>query len=68
MSFREVVHRHLLALERCDRDSRGFAVVHLLYCETPPGEPTLARQSHLTLVFEKQDGEWVRVHDHASAI
>ena len=82
MTFRQVVHRHLQALERGDRHARlyatpveihegedtGFAVVHLLYSETPPGGPTLTEQSHLTLVFQKRDGEWVRVHDSASAL
>ena len=81
-TFRQIVHRHLQALERGDGHARlyatpseiqegvdsGFAVVHLLYSETPPGGPTLTEQSHLTLVFHKQDGEWVRVQDQHQAI
>jgi ketosteroid isomerase-like protein len=77
MTFREVLHRHLQALERGDSNARlyatpleihegedsGFAVLHLLYCETPANGPTLTRQSHLTLVFEKREGTWVRVKD-----
>ena len=77
-----MVHRHLQALERADGHARlyatpveiqegddtGFAVVHLLYSETPPGGPTLTEQSHLTLVFEKRHGEWVRVRDQHQAI
>lgn len=82
MTFRQVLHRHLQALERGDSHARlyatpleihegddtGFAVLHLLYCETPPDGPTLTQQSHLTLVFHKRDGEWVRVQDQHSPI
>jgi ketosteroid isomerase-like protein len=82
VTFRQVLHRHLQALERGDANARlyatpleihegedsGFAVLHLLYCETPPGGPTLTRQSHLTLVFEKREGAWIRVQGQDSPI
>ena len=75
MTFRQVLHRHLQALERCNLHARlfatpleiheacdaGMAVLHLLYCEDRPGKPALRQQSHLTLVFEKRDEKWVRV-------
>jgi hypothetical protein len=77
MTFRQAVHRHLQALERSHLHARlfatpleiheasdaGFAVLHLLYCEDTPGKPALRQQSHLTLVFQKRDGKWVRVQD-----
>jgi hypothetical protein len=82
MTFRQVLHRHLQALERGSRHARlfatpleihetsdaGVAVLHLLYCEDTPGKPALRQQSHLTLVFEKRAGTWVRIQDQHSPI
>jgi hypothetical protein len=82
MTFRQVLHRHLQALERGNLHARlfatpleihetsdaGVAVLHLLYCEDTPGKPALRQQSHLTLVFEKREGTWVRIQDQQSPI
>jgi ketosteroid isomerase-like protein len=76
-TFRQALHRHLQALERSDLHARlfatpleiheaadaAFAVLHLLYCEDAPGRPPLRQQSHLTLVFQRHGGKWVRVQD-----
>jgi ketosteroid isomerase-like protein len=77
LTFKEILFRHLRALERTDlharlfatpleiheADDAAFAVLHLLYCEDAPGKRALRQQSHLTLVFQKHDGKWVRVQD-----
>lgn len=82
MTFRQLLHRHLQALERSGAHARlfatpleiheasdaGLAVLHLLYCEDAPGKPAVREQSHLTLGFEKRAGRWVRVHDRDSLI
>jgi hypothetical protein len=81
-TFKQALHRHLQALERADRHARlyatpleiheaadaGVALLHLLYCEDAPGRPALRQQSHLTLIFEKRESEWVRVQDRHSPI
>ena len=78
MTFREMLHRHLQALERSSLYARlfatpleihemadaGVAVLHLLYCEDTPGKSPLRQQSHLTLVFERRDDRWLRVLGH----
>jgi len=77
MSFREVLHRQLQALQRGHLYARLFAtpleihessdvalaVLHLLYCEDAPGKPPLRSQSHLTLAYRFLAGEWVMVSD-----
>ena len=82
MSFREVLHRQLQALQRSDLYARLFAtpleihessdvalaVLHLLYCEDAPGKPPLRSQSQLTLAYRLLGGEWVMVADQSSPI
>lgn len=82
MSFKQVLHRYLEALERGDAQARlyatpleiheasdaGVAVLHLLYCEDAPDKPALREQSHLTLVFEKRGAEWRMVLDQNTPI
>lgn len=78
MSFREALRRHLAALqskklhatpvEIREGADMGFAVLHLLYCEDPPGKRPLRQQSHLTLVFERRDDRWLMVLDQNTPI
>jgi hypothetical protein len=82
MTFRQVLHRHLQALERSSLYARlfatpleihetadaGVAVLHLLYCEDAPGRATLREQSHLTLVFEKREDRWIRICERQAPI
>jgi hypothetical protein len=82
MTFREVVHRHLQALERTLLHARlfatpleiheigdaGVALLHLLYCEDAPGKRPRREQSHLTLVYQRQGAEWVVVQNQHSPI
>ena len=82
MSFREVLHRQLQALQRSHLYARlfatpleiheagdaGVALLHLLYCEDAPGKPPLRSQSHLTLAYRLLGGEWVMVADQSSPI
>jgi hypothetical protein len=81
-TFKQILHRHLQALERGDLHARlfatpleihessdaGMAVLHLLYCEDFPGRPALRQQSQLTLVFERREDQWVRVQGEDSPI
>ena len=69
MTFKQTVHRHLQALERSKLYARlfatpleiheagdaGVALLHLLY-------------SHLTLVYQRRDDEWVVVQNQHSPI
>jgi len=82
MTFRQALHRHLQALERSDQHARlfatpleiheerdaGVALLHLLYCEDAPGKRPVREQSHLTLVYQRRDDEWVVVQDQHSPI
>lgn len=82
MTFKQVLHRHLEALERRTLHARlfatpleihedadaGVALLHLLYCEDAPGKRPLREQSHLTLVYQRRDGKWVVVQDQHSPI
>jgi len=82
MTFKQVLHRHLQALDRIKEHARLFAtpveihesadaalaVLHLLYCEDAPGKRPLRSQSHLTLVYQRRDDEWVVVQDQHRAI
>jgi Calcium/calmodulin dependent protein kinase II association domain len=82
MTFKQALHRHLEALERRDAHARlyatpleiheasdaGVAVLHLLYCEDEPGKRPLRSQSHLTLVYQRRDEQWVVVEDRHRAI
>ena len=82
MSFKQALHRHLTALERADAHARLFAtpleiheasdaavaVLHLLYCEDAPGRRPLRSQSHLTLVYQRRDDQWVVVQDQHKPI
>jgi uncharacterized protein (TIGR02246 family) len=54
---------HATPVEVQESAGIGYAVLHLLYCEDAPGKPARRQQSHLTLVFEKQDGRWLMVLD-----
>jgi len=77
VTFRQVLHRQLQALERSHLYTRLFAtpleihessdaalaVLHLLYCEDTPGKPPLRSQSHLTLAYQFLGGKWVMVSD-----
>ena len=82
MTFKQALHRHLEALERTDVHARLFAtpleihegsdaavaVLHLLYCEDAPGRRPLRSQSHLTLVYQRRDDQWVVVQDQHKPI
>ena len=82
MTFKQTVHRHLQALERrrlharlfatalaiYEADDAGVALLHLLYCEDAPGKRPVRSQSHLTLVYQRRDDEWVVVQDQHSPI
>lgn len=82
MTFKQTVHRHLQALERSKLYARLFAtpleihessdvalaVLHLLYCEDAPGKRPVRSQSHLTLVYQRRDDEWVVVQNQHSPI
>lgn len=78
MSFRETLHRHLEALQNRGLHATplevregarmGLAVLHLLYCEDPPGKRPLRQQSHLTLVFERRDDRWLMVLEQDTPI
>lgn len=82
MTFTEVLHRQLQALQRCTLYTRLFAtpleihegsdaalaVLHLLYCEDAPGKPPLRSQSHLTLGYRFSGGKWIRVQEQSSLI
>jgi hypothetical protein len=82
MSFREVLHRQLEALQRSNLYARLFAtpleihessdtalaVLHLLYCEDAPGKRPLRSQSHLTLAYQFLGGKWVMVGERSSLI
>lgn len=82
MTFKQALHRHLAALERTDVHARLFAtpleiheasdaavaVLHLLYCEDAPGRRPLRSQSHLTLVYQRRDDQWVVVQDEHKPI
>jgi Calcium/calmodulin dependent protein kinase II association domain len=82
MTFREMVHHHLQALERSrlharlfvtpleihEAEDAGVALLHLLYCEDAPGKRPRREQSHLTLVYQRRGGKWVVVQDQHSPI
>jgi len=82
MTFKQTVHRHLQALERSKLYARlfatpleiheagdaGVALLHLLYCEDAPGKPPVRSQSHLTLVYQRRDDQWVVVQNQHSPI
>jgi len=82
MTFKQVLHRHLQALDRIQAHARLFAtpieihesadaalaVLHLLYCEDAPGKRAVRSQSHLTLVYQRRGAEWVVVQDQHSPI
>jgi ketosteroid isomerase-like protein len=82
MTFRQALHRHLQALERSHQHARlfatpleiheepdaGVALLHLLYCEDAPGKRPVREQSHLTLVYQRRDDQWVVVQDQHSPI
>jgi ketosteroid isomerase-like protein len=46
----------------------GVAVLRLDYRDTPPGGPPVHETSYLTLVFARQGGRWVMVHDQNTPI
>lgn len=82
MTFKQTVHRHLQALERSKLYARlfatpleiheagdaGVALLHLLYCEDAPGKRPVRSQSHLTLVYQRRDDQWVVVQNQHSPI
>ena len=51
-----------------ETEEMGYATIHLIYRDEPPGGGRTQQTSHLTLIFALREGKWAMVLDQNTPI